>query len=341
MQSKNINTLIYEDIDYKHPTYTFGKAKYGEFEVLMIKENGFINATKLCTLAGKNFTDYARRDWFKELVKFYNLLLSERSSKIILQTEVIKHLRGTYIHPKILPHLLSRLSVEFADKVSDIVNNWVVREYKESIREKDTKIDDLMRELKIFREESKKDMDKVIDQNTQVINQNNQLLDQNEIIADELLETKDILMDTQDEVVRVNDEIVHVSGEMVKVNIKLGIACNERVPRPDSKSIEHFVFLKLSSPITKINGITYIYQVVRAKEVSLQSMINRNPGDVLLDLQCVPNSMLLFNFIRTESRKNPKAGYKCCGNSINLFIEEDEFIKFIHESYNYRLTIKN
>jgi hypothetical protein len=75
------------------------------------------------------------------------------------------------------------------------------------------------------------------------------------------------------------------------------------------------------------------------KEVSLRSMINRNPGDVLLDLQCVPNSMLLFNFIRKESRTNPKAGYKCCGNSINLFIDEDEFIKFIHESYNERLTI--
>jgi hypothetical protein len=86
----------------------------------MIKENGFINATKLCTLAGKNFTDYSKNSWFQELVKFYNLVSPELSSKIVLQTEVIKHLRGTYIHPKILPHLLSRLSVEFADKVSDI-----------------------------------------------------------------------------------------------------------------------------------------------------------------------------------------------------------------------------
>jgi hypothetical protein len=93
-------------------------------------------------------------------------------------------------------------------------------------------------------------------------------------------------MDTQ-------EEVVQVSSDMVKVNIKLGIACNERVPKPDKKSIEHFVFLKLSNPITKINGITYIYQVVRVKKVSLRSMINRNPGDVLLDLQCVPNSMLL------------------------------------------------
>jgi hypothetical protein len=110
MQSKNMQSIIFEEIGYKHPTYTFGKAKYGEFEVLIIKENGFINATKLCTLAGKKLGSYSENNWFQELVTYYNELSPECNSKIVLQYEVTKHLRGTYIHPEIIPTIIERMN---------------------------------------------------------------------------------------------------------------------------------------------------------------------------------------------------------------------------------------
>jgi hypothetical protein len=324
-----MQSLIFEEIKSSNKQYAFGRGKYGEFEVI-IMDNGYINATKLCALGGKQLKEWLKLNKCKEVFSYYESMGGNFPiAKILIKGGDNQEVTGTYMPNRIITHIASWVSVRFAFMVSDIVEEYIIKEHRLELA--------LLAESNLLLKTENlsllEKMDILLAKTDNILDKNNQLLDQNEIIADELLETKDILMDTQ-------EEVVQTSNEMVKVNIKLGIACNERVPRPDKKSIEHFVFLKLSNPITKINGITYIYQVVRAKKVSLRSMINRNPGDVLLDLQCVPNSMLLFNFIRKESRTNPKAGYKCCGNSINLFIEEDEFIKFIHESYNHRLTIK-
>jgi hypothetical protein len=59
----------------------------------------------------------------------------------------LNELRGTYAHPLLVPHIASWISPEFAFKVSRIVNDHLVREYREQIRVKDTRIDELMRKV--------------------------------------------------------------------------------------------------------------------------------------------------------------------------------------------------
>jgi hypothetical protein len=90
-------------------------------------------------------------------------------AKILIKGGDNQEVTGTYMPNELITHIASWVSVKFAFMVSDIVKEYMIREYKESIREKDTKIDDLMRELKIFREESKQEIRLVINQNTQVI----------------------------------------------------------------------------------------------------------------------------------------------------------------------------
>jgi len=41
-----MNDIIYEDLGDKNKKYAYGM--YGDFKVIMMKENGYINATKLC-----------------------------------------------------------------------------------------------------------------------------------------------------------------------------------------------------------------------------------------------------------------------------------------------------
>lgn len=52
-------------------------------------------------------------------------------------------MRGTYVHPLLIPHIASWISSAFAIKVSIIVNNFIVNEYKEKINNLEEKISDL------------------------------------------------------------------------------------------------------------------------------------------------------------------------------------------------------
>ena len=42
---------------------------YGDFKVIMMKDSGYINATKLCRDGGKQFKNWFRLDASKELIK--------------------------------------------------------------------------------------------------------------------------------------------------------------------------------------------------------------------------------------------------------------------------------
>jgi len=126
-----VRDLIFENINDK---YAWGN--YGEFKVLMMRENGFINVTKMCKEGGKEF-----RKWKEN--KSSELFLEEVSSSArILAADILITInggnqtlltRGTYAHPDLVPHIASWVSASFAIKVSRIVNEYLVREEKDRI----------------------------------------------------------------------------------------------------------------------------------------------------------------------------------------------------------------
>lgn len=70
-------------------------------------------------------------------------------------------IRGTYVHQILVPHIASWISPKFAIKVSLIVNNFVVQEYRDELSRKNTelgqkqdKIDELLVEVKAVREQN-------------------------------------------------------------------------------------------------------------------------------------------------------------------------------------------
>ncbi|QRM15796.1 n1r/p28-like protein [Penguinpox virus 2] len=60
----DFSNLVTREIDER-----FCYIKYDKFELIMMKENGFINATKLCKLGGKDFHRWKRLDYSKELIR--------------------------------------------------------------------------------------------------------------------------------------------------------------------------------------------------------------------------------------------------------------------------------
>jgi len=97
----------------------YHKALYGPFNVIMMKtndyRNGYINATKLCEKWGKVFNDWIELVESKELLEESSDLLYSVSQKDGI-------LSGTYIHPKLIPHIGMWINPKFKFEISHIYN---------------------------------------------------------------------------------------------------------------------------------------------------------------------------------------------------------------------------
>jgi hypothetical protein len=188
-----LTQLIFKEIPCNHTIHSFGKGNYCGIEVIILKENGYINASKLCLNAGKNYCDWTRISKAKELIEYYNSHTQECGCVSVSILDVPNELRGTYVHPKLVPHIAMWVSLEFADKVSDIVNGWVIKEYKyqmeSKLNKKRIKISDLNEKL-----------DRIVKQNETTLSK----LDESNYMLEETL---DELVETKDEVIQVSETI--------------------------------------------------------------------------------------------------------------------------------------
>ena len=152
----SIHEIIYESINEK-----FSYGKYGDFKVIICRENYYINATKLCSENGKHFKHWLQTDQSKELIQKLNEDLknegkSYESTMLITggKGETSQLVRGTYVHELIIPDVAKWISIDFRIKVYKILNSYLFNEYKDKLREsrkaikeKDCKIDSLEAKL--------------------------------------------------------------------------------------------------------------------------------------------------------------------------------------------------
>ena len=110
----SLNRIIFE---YINNEYAYGQ--YGNFKVIMMTSNRYINATKLCKQYGKRYEHWSRNDCNKELIDEVDKEISLthiRASEIINKSFIIKtdeknELRGTYVHKLLIPHIASWISL--------------------------------------------------------------------------------------------------------------------------------------------------------------------------------------------------------------------------------------
>jgi hypothetical protein len=152
---KMITNICFEQIC---GNYWYGQ--YGSFKVIMMKDCGYINATKLCRDGGKRFHDWKRLQHSIELLDITERFVASENTHggaprspsstcgprltgipagrdNTLKTvsgdcfsEVGCIISGTYCHSILIPHVASWVSSEFAIKVSKIVNDYFISDYK-------------------------------------------------------------------------------------------------------------------------------------------------------------------------------------------------------------------
>ena len=284
-----------------------------------MKENKYMNATKLCKEYNKRFEHWLENINSKNLIKEVEYELKNgdhrisgeppKKATITLLKGCVNELKGTYVHELLIPHIASWISPVFAIKVSKIVNNFIIKEYKDSIKQKDDKIDELIqlnKEIKIQNDDMKKLVEKM----------NNKL--------DETHNKLDISNTKLDD-----------------VKIKLNKSLEERVPKlKEVKLNEGFYLMKNA----KVNEYYAICRQMNSINNTVENYIKENKNaKVVFKKENIRDSKNVLQVIKKElseyiiyKSNNLMIKYE---NNIKLDgkkIKHVEFIKKIEKIYDER-----
>jgi hypothetical protein len=298
--TENLSEIIYEAV-----TPEYGWGKYGEFRVLIRRKDGYINATKLCKDGGKRFEHWQVNKESKLLVSELRSLTDFSVSETLF--DLSNDLRGTYVHQDLIPHIASWVSPQFAIKVSKIVNNFIVREYKEEIMRHKVQIEAKDSTITAMQ----KKLDHIIHQNELLLQDNQGLMEKCDTMNDNLDFTMEKLISTAD----VSVPNTH-----------------------DNQLTEQFVLFKKDR--VNDSDSAYNYGVIRAQRRSVNRMLafhkRRHPRlTVVYSIQEQPNSVNLYNRFKSSYK-----GASFANNSIRLLngVSEDEFVACLRDIHNDRNT---
>lgn len=326
LQLKN---LITEDIDDR-----FCYIQYDEFDLIMMKENRYLNASKLCKLGGKKLSNWIRLDGSKNLIDELNkinkiwkldhnsrVLRSEQPKKYDIILEIkgsnryTKDVSGSYVHQDLIPHICSWISPLFAVKVSKIVNCFMSDEYEFRLKEKEDKIDKLLNKLDRFQEKYDNDVQELKEQNNDLKEQNNDLKLQNNKFQEKYdTDTKEL-----------NDKLNIFKKNNKKINKKLNVLKSqnnqlvedlnkksETIEKKQNRIIE--LVMQLRDKIIKSNDpnkepmilILYFeesetFKIVRGQKKRI-NLVKKQYEDRAIIFYCAyePNPITFFDRLRSD-----------------------------------------
>lgn len=329
----SIHEIIYESINEK-----FSYGKYGDFKVIICRENYYINATKLCSEHGKRFDNWLQNDQSKELIQKVNEDLknegkSYESTMLITggKGETSQLVRGTYVHQLIIPDVAKWISIDFRIKVYKILNSYLFNEYKDKLRESRKAIKD--KDCKIDSLEAK--LDEALRQLRKANKRGERMERKLDVANEQLDETHEKLNETHEKLDMTYEELTETQTILKTVSKKLDVASNERVPPTKSiTKFEDFALLK-----NKRKKADYRYYVIRGQPSYVNKKIDIKSDDkfeVVLRIKEVANSVNLYNRLKEQLKKK----VEFTSNYINLLkIKEEDFIGIINDIYNQRKEI--
>lgn len=143
---------------------------YGQFKLLMMKRNGYVNVTKMCDEGGKKFFNWRQNIRSKTLIECLSKELGSLGIPRDLDELLINiisgenDLRGTYAHPDLVLDIACWLSGEFYLKASKIVREYFNKQERERLEElhriEINKIESEKSELQKIRERLEKEFEK-------------------------------------------------------------------------------------------------------------------------------------------------------------------------------------
>lgn len=350
----DIRNIIYKNIDDN-----FAYGKLGDFEVILMRSNGYCNASKLCALInklnknkGNDLPIKKYKNWKlnKSSVELISVLKKELEESFMLpnfgvtisiKEGYLKKYAGTYVHPDLINDIARWCSPEYGLRMGRIFNAYHSQKslddkriLKKKLKNKDImlkKKDDKLDKMLIKVDKISHDNDILLNFGTvqiDKINKMNREIKKLQITNDELLETANEISntnnDTNDKINRiVNDRVVptgNKNDEPVLVIIRNNIDIND---------------YEDDEPI-------YNYHVLRIMKRSMNSSIERHriiypDMDIIKIIFYNPSSVNLW--IRIKNFLVPKK-IELVGSRFNIIAKNyscDDLIKDIMKIHNSRL----
>ncbi|QRI42931.1 N1R/p28-like protein [Cheloniid poxvirus 1] len=139
----------------KHINDQFCYIEYGELTLIMMKDNSFMNASKLCTLGGKDFKKWLSLTTSKMLIdgvsstcKEWKINVNKTNGTLIEKSHDTKMYKeydvsGSYVHYDLIPHIACWVFESFALKFSAIVNKYASNQYSIFVKSDNKFIDEI------------------------------------------------------------------------------------------------------------------------------------------------------------------------------------------------------
>lgn len=169
-----MGSIAFDKIDNK---FIWGKCE--NFKIIIMKCNGYINATKLCSKNGnpKKFKEWIKTDMATEIIEEFSNIegIDVECLTTVVKSENID-ITGTYIHPLLAPVVAPPKSVV---KVVKIINKYQDNKFKKELHERDDEIVELRNEildLMCSNEKLEKEFREVITDTKTVIEYTKQLM---------------------------------------------------------------------------------------------------------------------------------------------------------------------
>src|SRR3981189_803952 len=304
----------------------------------MMKDCGFINATKLCSDGGKYLKNWYANQSSKDLLRCLATKLGEDGDiesifvfKVVRtaqQTDAEKSVSGTYYNPLIIPHIACWISPDFAIIVSDIVNDFLVGEYKKCLEEEQARrrradvraTEEQSRRLNAeqWAKEEKAGRE-VVTQLLQLTEEQNEVMKRELAYADEEVKEKDKALDDKNvEIARKGAELDDKNVEIARKGAELAVAgsnlvnVNARLNTATTTIMKSRADLTLwscthSFAILKVNeeNARGTYYAIRRRRSDMRAttrkFTNKYPqATIMFHQKFIPNGVNLFQRLKTQ-----------------------------------------
>ncbi|CCU56360.1 N1R/p28-like protein [Mythimna separata entomopoxvirus 'L'] len=318
------------DICYEHIKDTFYYGLFGDFKLVIDKNTGCFNATKLCKLGNKDYFNWKRLERSKNLIDFItndhpsDMKIGFYEIKGDNNDIITKKITGQYVPKEIILDIASWISVEFYMKCNDIIINYYKNEFKsmsdEEVENKIKKIEDNYKNILEEKEEIIKIKDDKIDY---LIEQNNKILESHKKLEST---NRELLYLARKQNIKLDD----IENELEDTNHKLdtltetveeNILPDRNIPPNDDKLKHNLVIYKNKDEI----------RIIRAQnKLSANRLRNVNINDIIIN-EYVPNPIDFINRMKLKCNsvnKEIKNNLKKSNRNINY----DEFNELYDES---------